>query len=54
MVKSGLAKSNGEARRLIEQKGVKIDGTVATGDDPLKPDSVVQVGKRRWIRFVVK
>ncbi len=55
MVKSGLAKSNGEARRLIEQRGVKIDGVVATGDDPLKPGSVVvQVGKRRWIRFVVK
>jgi len=54
MVKSGLAKSNGEARRLIEQRGVKIDGVVATGDDPLKPASVVQVGKRRWIRFVVK
>ena len=54
MVKSGLARSNGEARRLIEQRGVKIDGVVATGDDPLKPASVVQVGKRRWIRFVVK
>src|SRR6266480_1374060 len=54
MVKSGLAKSNGEARRLIEQRGVKIDGVVATGDDPLTPASVVQVGKRRWIRFVVK
>ena len=54
MVKSGLAKSNREARHLIEQRGVKIDGVVATGDDPLKPASVVQVGKRRWIRFVVK
>jgi len=54
MVKSGLARSNGEARRLIEQRGVKIDGVVATGDDPLNPPSVVQVGKRRWIRFVVK
>jgi tyrosyl-tRNA synthetase len=55
MVKSGLAKSNGEARRLIEQRGVKVDGTVATGDDPLPPGSVVlQVGKRRWMRLVVK
>ncbi len=54
MVKSGLAKSNGEARRLLQQRGVKIDGVVATGDDPLNPASVVQVGKRRWIRFVVK
>jgi len=54
MVSSGLAESNREARRLIEQRGVKIDGVVATGDDPLNPASVVQVGKRRWIRFVVK
>lgn len=55
MVKSGLAKSNSEARRLIEQGGVKIDSKVATGDDPLKPGNVVvQVGKRRWMRFVVK
>ncbi|HEY4913512.1 MAG TPA: tyrosine--tRNA ligase [Candidatus Dormibacteraeota bacterium] len=54
MVKSGLATSNGEARRLIEQRGVKIDGKLATGDDPLKPGNVVQVGKRRWMRFVVK
>ena len=54
MVSSGLAKSNGDARRLIEQRGVKINGVVATGDDPLKPGYVVQVGKRRWIRFVVK
>jgi tyrosyl-tRNA synthetase len=56
MVKSGLAKSNAEAKRLIEQRGVKIDGKVVTGDDPLLPgsDVVVQVGKRRWMRFVVK
>jgi tyrosyl-tRNA synthetase len=54
MVKSALARSNGEARRLIEQRGVRIDGVVATGDDALKPGTVVQVGKRRWIRFVVK
>jgi len=54
MVKSGLARSNGEARRLIEQRGVKIDSKIATADDPLKPGNVVQVGKRRWIRIVVK
>jgi tyrosyl-tRNA synthetase len=54
MVKSNLAKSNSEARRLIEQRGVKVNGQTVTGDDPLTPDAVVQVGKRRWIRFVVK
>jgi tyrosyl-tRNA synthetase len=54
MVSSGLARSNGEARRLIDQRGIKVNGTLATTDDPLKPGDVVQVGKRRWVRFVVK
>jgi tyrosyl-tRNA synthetase len=54
LVTSGLAKSNGEARRLIDQRGVKVDGAGSTGDDPLQPGVVVQVGKRRWMRFVVK
>jgi tyrosyl-tRNA synthetase len=54
MVSGGLAKSNGEARRLIDQRGVKVNGMVAAADDPLKPQDVVQVGRRRWIRFVVK
>ena len=54
LVTSGLAKSNGEARRVIEQRGVKVDGKVANVDDRLERDTVVQVGKRRWIRFVVK
>ena len=54
MVHSGLAKSNSEARRLIEQRGVKINAAVATGDDPIRPGDVIQVGKRRWTRFVLK
>jgi len=54
MVVSGLARSNGEARRLIEQHGVKVNGQLATGDDPLKPDDIVQVGRRRWMRFVIQ
>jgi tyrosyl-tRNA synthetase len=54
LVKGGLAMSNGDAKRLIEQRGVKVDGKVVTGDDPLEPGQVVQVGKRRWMRFVVK
>jgi tyrosyl-tRNA synthetase len=53
MVRSGLARSNGEARRLIEQRGVRVNGEVAGGDDPLAPGDVVQVGKRRWMRFDV-
>ena len=53
---AGLAASNGEARRLIEQGGVKVDGEVerdvraeVRGDrtEPL----LVQVGKRRFARL---
>jgi tyrosyl-tRNA synthetase len=54
MVESSLARSNGEARRLIEQRGVRVNGQVAEGDGPLAPGDVVQVGKRRWMRFVVE
>lgn len=54
MVSGGLAKSNSEARRLIEQRGVRVNGLLASFDEPLKADDLVQVGKRRWIRFVVQ
>jgi len=50
-----LVTSNGEARRLIEQGAVKIDGTRISEDtiaaDQLL-DATVQVGKRRFVRFV--
>ena len=55
LVLAGLAPSNSEARRLILQGGVKVDGTVVR--DPLatvaaKAGStlLVQVGKRRFAR----
>jgi tyrosyl-tRNA synthetase len=54
MVMSRLARSGNEARRLIEQRGVRVNGRLATGDDPLEPNDVVQVGKRHWRRFLVK
>jgi tyrosyl-tRNA synthetase len=52
----GLAKSNSEARRLIEQGGVRIDGTrvedpgveVAVAD---LPGRVLQVGTRKFVRI---
>ncbi|MCZ7662074.1 MAG: tyrosine--tRNA ligase [Thermoleophilia bacterium] len=53
----GVTASNGEARRLIEQGGVKIDGQLV---DPLRLDltpeelhgRVIQCGKRRFVRIV--
>jgi tyrosyl-tRNA synthetase len=53
LVDSGLATSKSQARRLIEQNGVKIDGK-AVGDPYLQvnPDAIIQVGKRHFIRII--
>lgn len=52
LVASGLAKSKSEARRLIEQKGVKLDGAVLSDpNQPFPGSGVLQVGKRRFLRI---
>jgi tyrosyl-tRNA synthetase len=53
--RSGIARSKSEARRLIEQAGVKIDGrTVQDVNARLefRDEAVVQVGKRKFVRVV--
>ncbi len=57
IVAAGLAASNGEARRAIEQGGVRLDGQVV--DDPAAEvpvetlvGAVVQVGRRRFARIM--
>lgn len=51
MVNAGLAKSKGEARRLIEQRGVRLEGEVVEEvNAPLKL-GILQVGKRRLIKI---
>lgn len=50
----GLARSTGEARRLIEQGGVKIDGEAIDAVDIERgrlADRILQVGKRRFARL---
>lgn len=50
---TGLAASKGEARRLIEQGGVRLDGEKATAnvDVAIPTDGLlIQVGKRRFLR----
>jgi tyrosyl-tRNA synthetase len=57
MVEAGLAVSNGEARRLIRQGGVKLDGEkIIDTDQEIKPlgEVVLQAGKRRFARVVFK
>jgi tyrosyl-tRNA synthetase len=53
LVDSGLVKSKSQARRLIQQNGVKIDGETASDPyDVLSPPVTVQVGKRRFVKVV--
>jgi tyrosyl-tRNA synthetase len=55
---AGLASSNRNARRLIEQRGVRRDGEVVEDPDVAVPveeldGSVLQVGRRSWARIRV-
>jgi len=51
LLASGLVSSKSEGRRLIEQKGVRLDGVVLEQFDAIFPrPGVLQVGKRRFVR----
>ncbi len=50
---AGLVSSKSEARRLLEQKGVRLDGeTLERGDVPFPHPGILQVGKRRFVRVI--
>ncbi len=50
---AGLVSSKSEARRLLEQKGIRLDGeTLERGDVPLPHAGILQVGKRRFLRVI--
>jgi tyrosyl-tRNA synthetase len=54
LVNIGAAKSNGEARRLVVQGGVAIDGTKITDPNtPMRFDTpfILKVGKRKFYRI---
>jgi tyrosyl-tRNA synthetase len=59
LVAAGLAPSNSEARRLINQRAVELirssgSTQTLTGDSPgltLQPGDVIKVGKRRFVRL---
>ncbi|MFU8794837.1 MAG: tyrosine--tRNA ligase, partial [Dethiobacteria bacterium] len=56
MADAGLASSKSEARRLIQQKGVKINSETVEAIDLVldKPDQfVIQVGKRKFARVTI-
>ena len=48
---ANLAASKSEARRLFDQKGVRLDGeTIERGDTAFPHPGVLQVGKRKFLR----
>ena len=53
LVESGLRESRGDARRLIEQGGVRINGQKAGPDAVLRDGDVLQAGKRSFVRIRV-
>jgi tyrosyl-tRNA synthetase len=54
LVASGMVASRSDGRRLIEQKGVKLDGKVLTDwKAQLSTQGVLQVGKRHFLRLKI-
>jgi tyrosyl-tRNA synthetase len=51
LINLGLATSRHEARRLIEQGGVRADGQKVGLDYELRDGQVLSVGKRRFVRI---
>ncbi|RIK42861.1 MAG: tyrosine--tRNA ligase [Chloroflexi bacterium] len=55
LLTTGLASSNNEARRLIEQGGVRLDGQRVLSPDQLvtvTQPTVLQAGRRRFVRLL--
>ena len=51
MIETGLASSRSDAKRLISQMGVRLDGQVLERADALFPHpGILQAGKRRFVR----
>jgi tyrosyl-tRNA synthetase len=51
LVDTKLASSRSEARRLVEQKGVKVNDQVVGLESQAGPGDVIQVGKRKFLKL---
>ncbi len=53
LVAAGLVTSRGEGRRLVEQRGVRLDGQVLENPGEVFPHpGVLQAGKRHFVRVI--
>jgi tyrosyl-tRNA synthetase len=56
IVACGFAKTNGDARRLIKEKGVRLNGEVIEGFEgtlAIKTGDILQRGKRKFVKLKV-
>jgi len=52
LIESGLVNSKNEARRLVQQGGVTLDGVVLVKDDAVMDrEGVIKAGKRRFLKL---
>jgi len=54
LVESGLAPSRRQAIRLLQQNGVRVNGTPAYPEGVLEDGDVLQVGRRQFVRIRVR
>jgi tyrosyl-tRNA synthetase len=54
LVEVELAKTRGDAKRLVEQGGVRVNGEKASSKTKLKDGDVLQAGKRSFVRIRLK
>ena len=55
IVRLGITKSRGEARRLIKQNAVKInDSKISSEDTPLTNGDILRIGKKHTFKVVLR
>ena len=54
IVQAAFARSRGDARRLIEQGGIRVNGEKVNAESKLKDGDVLQAGKRNFVRIRVR
>jgi tyrosyl-tRNA synthetase len=54
LVESGLAPSRRQAMRLLQQNGVRVNGSPAHPEGVLEDGDVLQVGRRQFVRIRVR
>jgi len=54
LVEVEFAKSRGDAKRLIDQGGVRVNGEKASTETSLHDSDILQAGKRNFVRIRLK